>query len=679
MLLSKKYSIFTYYILTKTNGVKMKKSILLLLIGLFVFQITKAEEPRLILVEQITTSSDNSPALYPIAQQYNNIVNSHSDVLPLTIHTNFNPDLFYEQRMDLANRILFYKKNNEQYPIPSFYVNGKEVLEINNLNSAIINEQKKVSPIKLKVKTSKESNNFVFVDVKLDADTTFNPEDLLFCAIIEGHINAPSVGNSNESDFYYVTRRIGLQPRIGEKINLNDENFMGVRFSFNKEDFWNMDEIYAIAWVQNNISKEALQIEKEKEYNEKPQIVNNKDTVEFTDETKNQSLFLELYNDSMGNLTINDLALESDEDFEVLHNADDMLLLPGTTKLITVKLKNKSVGSYSTVLTINSDSETNSELTIPIIANIESSSSPVITSDLETVDFGDVSKQKTETLTITNTGTGQLVIDDISFEGNQGGEFKLLNNFIPNIEPKESFDLHLNFKPKEEIAYFSTLVIKSNASNESQFNISLKGAGAELEQFASILLDIDSLDFGKTNFTTPMVKSVVINNTGNQPLEVKNSGIEKNSGSAFNFVGEKNITIAPETSDSLVIEFLPEENQEYTADLIIRSDDTNPSRRRISVPLRGLGDGVSNVKQLMSGIDIRYLNNELIFENKNELLNNVSIAINDISGAVVLEKEIDAAQNNFSVKTNNLSNNQVYLFRLYSNGKLVSSGKFINN
>jgi len=181
---------------------------LLLLIGLFVFQITKAEEPRLILVEQITTSHDNSPALYPIAQQFNNIVNSHSDVLPFTIHTNFNTNLFYEQRKDLSQRILLYKEKNEQYPIPSFYVNGKEVNGINNLNSAIINEQNKVSSIQLEVKKSDLGGQFIFVDVKVDADTTFEASDLLFCAVIERHINAPSVGNSNESDFYYVTRQI---------------------------------------------------------------------------------------------------------------------------------------------------------------------------------------------------------------------------------------------------------------------------------------------------------------------------------------------------------------------------------------------------------------------------------------------------------------------------------------
>jgi len=439
-----------------------------------------------------------------------------------------------------------------------------------------------------------------------------------------------------------------------------------------------LDELYAIAWVQNNISTEVLQVEKEKEYNEIPQIVANKDTVFFDDDNKTESLSLEIYNNSMENLTISDVALESEDYFEILHNDQAMMILPGMTKIISVDLKNTAIGEYSTNLVISSDSENNSELNIPIIAKIESKSGPILTTEITTIDFGDVSKQKTELVPITNTGTGNLKISEVTFEGNEEGEFSLLNQFIPDIKPGDDFDLRVNFKPSEDKSYFTTMVINSNASNEAEMSITLKGRGADTEPFASILIDDDELDFGTTDFVTPTTKSLVIRNTGNIPLEVKNSGIEGNVGQAFNFVGDKDITIEPETSDSLVIEFLPKENQEYNADLIVRSDDTDPARRRITISLTGMGDGVSNVKQLMSGLDTRYSNNELIFENNSEVLSNVNIVINDISGAVMLEKEIEAAQT-FSVKTNSLSNNQVYLFRLYSKGNLVSSGKFINN
>ena len=657
----------------------MRNSILLFLFSLLIVQITKSEEPRLILVEQITTSSDNSPELYPIAQQFNNIVNSHSDVLPFTIHTNFNPNLFYEQRKDLSQRILIYKEQNEQYPIPSFYVNGKEVNGINNLNSAIINEQNKQSIIDLNVKKVNTSGEFLFVDVKLEADTTFGTQDLLFCAVIEKHINAPGVGNSNESDFYYVTRQIELQPTIGESILLNDENFMGKRFSFRKETFWNLDEIYAIAWVQNRETKEVLQVEKEKVYNDKPNILVNKDTIVFNDDNKNGPLFLEIYNSSMQNLTLNDITLASNDNFELQFNSESMMILPGMTKSISVLLKNKSVGEYNTTLTIESDSDVNSELTVPITAKIESSVSPVIVADVETIDFGDVSKQKTEIVTLTNDGTGDLVIDDISFDSNDGNEFSILNNFIPDIKPGESFFLQVNFKPTEERAYFSTMNIKSNASNEPTFKITVKGTGADMVPFASILVNTDSLDFGTTDFTTPSVKSVVITNTGNQPLEVKNSGIEGDIGQAFEFVGEKDITVEAESSDSLTIEFLPTENEEYSANLVIRSNDTDPAKRRITIPLVGKGDGVSNVKQFSSNFNITYFNKVLNIENKGKSIRNMSVVINDIVGAVVLEKDIPVTNSNVSIKTDKLNSNQVYLFRIYSSGKLLGSGKFINN
>lgn len=547
------------------------------------------------------------------------------------------------------------------------------------MNSAIINEQNKQSIIDLSVKKTNTSGDFLLVDVKLNADTTFESSDLLFCAVIEKQINASGVGNSNETDFHYVTRQIELQPTIGESILLNDKSFMGKRFSFKKESFWNMDEIYAIAWVQNRISNEVLQVEKEKVYNDKPNIIANKDSIIFNDDNKNEPLFLEIYNSSMQNLNLNSIALESEDNFGLQYNNESMIILPGMTKSISVTLTNKSIGEYNTNLTIESDSEINSELTIPIYANIESSISPVIASDLETIDFGDVSQQKTEIVTLTNNGTGDLVIDDISFDSNDGGEFSILNNFIPDIKPGKSFFLQVNFKPTEETSYFSTLTITSNATNDPTFEITVKGTGADMVPFTSILINIDSLDFGTTDFTTPSVKSVIVRNTGNQPLEVKNSGIEGDVGQAFEFVGEKDITVEAESSDSLTIEFLPSENEDYNANLIIRSNDTDPAKRRITIPLVGTGDGVTNVKQYSSDFNILFYDNELTFENNGSALSNINIVINDINGVVLLEKEIKGASSKFGIKTHTLNNNQVYLFRIYNQGKLLSTGKFINN
>jgi hypothetical protein len=171
-------------------------------------------------------------------------------------------------------------------------------------------------------------------------------------------------------------------------------------------------------------------------------------------------------------------------------------------------------GEYTANITIKSNADNVPDLVIPINAKIESSASPVITTDVNTIDFGKVSKQKTEILNITNTGKGPLVIDNIEFMDNEDGVFSILNNFIPDVEEGETFFLQVNFKPTNELPYFASMIIKSNASNESEISIPLRGEGESLEQFASIALDAESINFDKTDFVTPITRSLVIQNVG---------------------------------------------------------------------------------------------------------------------------------------------------------------------
>lgn len=669
----------TSKLLIEQKRCKMKKYLLFVTLFLVTLSLSKSDEPRLILVEQITTSSANSPELLPIAQQFNQIVNSNSEVIPFTIHTNENIDQFYKDRPDLSTRILMYKKKGEKAPLPSFYVNGSEVVGISGLQSKINTQKGKTSPLKMKVQIGDVNPNFMFVEVKMDIDTTLTPEDQMYCAIIERHINNPSAGNPSEPDFYYVTRKIDLQPTGGDKITKNDLGFSGNRFDFNVEKFWNMDEIYAIAWVQNSVSKEVLQVEKVKIYNEKPEIATNKDTVKIDDSNKTEPQFIEIYNPTMGYLDISDISIDNNTDFTINHNESEKRIYPGMTKIINLDLNTLKVGEYSANLTIKSNATGKPTLVIPITAKVENSDNPIITADINTIDFGDVSKQKTEIVSLTNTGKGDLKITSIDFAANDEGNFSILNDSIPVLGENETLFLKVNFKPKEEKAYFSTLQIHSNATNESTLSISLKGQGKNLELYSSIIVSTNEINFGKTNFTTPIHKSVVIENTGNIPLEVKNSAFENDDDGVFSFVGEKNITVAAESKDSLVVEFVPKDNITYNAKLIIRSNNTDPAKRRIEVPLIGIGEGVTSVENFVDGFEASYYAHNLNLSIQNKDLHNLLIEFYNLSGIRLKEVKTTAGSGNMKIETNELGNNQIIIFKITADSKVISTGKFINN
>lgn len=658
----------------------MKKTLLICFIAILAISQSYSAEPKLILVEQMTTSSNNSPELLPIANQFNQIVNSNVEVLPMTIHMNHNPDLFWEQRKDLSNRILMYKEQGESYPPASFYVNGSEVVGIQGLQNKINSEKNQTSPIKMKVQIGNNSSQFFFVEVKMDIDTILESSDVLFCALIEKHIVAPQVGNTNESDYYYVTRKIDLQPTGGAKITRNDLGFSGNRFDFNMEDYWNLEEIYAIAWVQNAVTKKVLQVEKTKIYNEEVNIAVNKDTVRFDDDNKNEVETIEIYNNSMNYLDIASIELESDENFSAKFIAAEKNIFPGMTKLIDITLENLETGEYSTNLTIKSNAANIPDMVIPIYAKVESSDNPILTTDVTTIDYGKVSKAQQEVVNITNTGKGPLKISSVEIIDDEDGVFSILNEEIPDIEEKSTLFLRVNFKPKEEINYFATLVIKSNATNASSYSVTLRGQGDNLQQFSSIQVATDEIDFGTTDFIEPVTRSVVINNIGNIELKLSNSEIEdKTLEGVFKFVGGSSKTIPAESKDSLIIEFLPTDNKEYTDKLIIRSDNTDPTLRRIEIPLTGTGDGVSSVESFIRDFEVKYFNNTLVINNSNESVNTIEVSFYDINGNNLNKLSSSIGIGIKEIATSELVRNQVIIYNISSNGKVISAGKFINN
>lgn len=656
------------------------KNTLLLLFAIIAMQLsTKAAEPKLILVEQMTTSSNALDYLRPIAAQFNQIVNSNVEVIPLTYHINENPDLFWEQRKDLSNRILYYKKDNEQYPLPSFYVNGSEQVGISGLQNKINTQKNKVVPIKMKVQIDKTNDAFVFADVKIDLDTVLKSSDVLFCAIIERKIVAPQVGNTNEPEYYYVTRQIGLQPKGGAKITRNDLGFSGNRFNFQKENFWNMDEMYVIAWIQNDDSKQILQAEKEKVYNEKPMIANNKDSIIINDDNKSVTQFVEIYNSSMADLTIASVELDNTTDFTLQHNVSETKITPGMTKIISVKLKNTDLGTFNGNLIVKSNANNKSELIIPITALIETNSNPILTTETSILNFGKVSKSKIETVAITNTGTGKLVISSIEFSENEGGEFSIVNNSFPEISENSTLFIEVNFTPTDEEIYFSTMKITSNATNSPSLSIPVSGEGESLIEFASILVNTEAINFDKTNFTTPLIRSLVIKNTGNQTLQVKNSGIEKNIGAAFKLVGEKNLSIPPKGTDSLSVEFLPSENKAYTATLVVRSNDIDPAKTRIEISLSGTGEGTTSVENLVDGMAVSFVNQTFVIDLNNQSISHIHAEFYNLNGTLLIEKSLQVNSGRNTINTSAIGNNQVVFFKLTSEGKIIGTGKFINN
>ncbi len=202
--------------------------------------------------------------------------------------------------------------------------------------------------------------------------------------------------------------------------------------------------------------------------------------------------FIDLIMSNGGNreLTINWISIENNEKKAysfVFGSAVPVILQPGQSKTVRIKFVPQEVGEvYNSMLKILSTSLDATEKYIPIYGiGIEPGMGPKIETSVNEIDFGYAEPNnppdgKTELLTIYNLGEYDLEIIEISFENNIDNVYNLLGEHIfpIRLEMGNSYDLEINFKPKEEKHYKSQLVIYSNAENEPEKKIALKGSGS---------------------------------------------------------------------------------------------------------------------------------------------------------------------------------------------------------
>jgi hypothetical protein len=134
--------------------------------------------------------------------------------------------------------------------------------------------------------------------------------------------------------------------------------------------------------------------------------------------------------------------------------------------------------------------------------------SPAICLSSSSINFGTVSVNSTSTvqsLTITNCGTADLVISNISITAGSTAEFSVLSNTCTTVATGSACTVNLVFVPTNGGPQSATLSISDNAPGSPQL-VTVSGTGAQSKPDAAI---------GKTTKLKKMVGFGIINTTGN--------------------------------------------------------------------------------------------------------------------------------------------------------------------
>lgn len=244
---------------------KLKNSLLsysmLFIIALFFGVSTLySASPRMIIVEEGTNVGCGPCAsMNPAFQEY--LMEHLNEVIPIIYHSSWpsGQDPFYLNDVNMNNtRVSYYNING----VPSGVVNGTLLSNIlpQTVEAQVSKYRDKTSPITITIDEQKNGNNVNFT-VNVSSDNDLTSKKLRVVAVEFYHPLASGAAPNGETEFYWLARRM-FPNAAGQDLNV----LAGETFSYSNsftiptgENGWNADQVYLVAFVQDDSNKEILQ------------------------------------------------------------------------------------------------------------------------------------------------------------------------------------------------------------------------------------------------------------------------------------------------------------------------------------------------------------------------------------------------------------------------------------
>ncbi len=229
--------------------------------------IGKADSPRKVLIEEATNASCGPCALQnPTFQKF---LNNHTDkIIPLIYHAWFpGVDPMYNEDENMnGSRIRYY--GIEQQGVPNCRINGKTATPSSSSYYAgapsdttalltELNNYQSNSPTTMTV-TEQRNGTACTVNVSIQTSQSLVGKKLRV-AVVEyyiGYDQAP--GTNGERDFYWVARKM-LPDYNGTTLDLGSGSQQTYTFNYTMKSNWNSGQIYIVAFIQDDQTKEVLQ------------------------------------------------------------------------------------------------------------------------------------------------------------------------------------------------------------------------------------------------------------------------------------------------------------------------------------------------------------------------------------------------------------------------------------
>ncbi len=248
---------------------------------------------------------------------------------------------------------------------------------------------------------------------------------------------------------------------------------------------------------------------------------------------------------------------------------------------LSVSFKPAAAGSRTATVTLTDDapdSPQTAALTGTIATTTATASPTSVTFSSQTVN----SASSAKTITLTNTGAGDLEDAKVSLVGADASDFAQTNTCGSTLTTGGSCTINVTFKPLAAGTRTATVAVADSATGSPQ-TVTLSGTGAAADASVSP----STVSYGNEAVSSNSgSKSVTLSNTGNAPLSV--SSIALSGANASDFVQTNNCgsSVAASSSCAINVSFKPSKSGAVTASLMIAD---SASATPESVTLSGTG------------------------------------------------------------------------------------------
>lgn len=288
---------------------------------------------------------------------------------------------------------------------------------------------------------------------------------------------------------------------------------------------------------------------------------------------------LVLSNTGTGNLTISVLTL-SGAAFSVSGITIPATIAAGQSANVAVTFSPTAAGNTSGSLALASNDTTNPTLSIPLSGTGTQATQPGLSVSPATFNFGSVvdGQTKSQSFTVTNTGTASLTIAQISANGAAYSVSGL--NAPATVAAGASTTFSVLFAPTTAGSLSGSVSISSNAPN-SPNAVALAGTGVA----AAVALSASptSVSFANVNAGTTKSQNVTVTNSGNASITISQVSVNAKD---FAVSGVSTpVTLNAGQRAAMTVNFLPTAAENISGNITVSSSSGGSA----VIPVNGVG------------------------------------------------------------------------------------------